>query len=256
MPSGKLDASAARALRLPMPVEVLEQFVIDHGLNEQFQREYAELDLHAIAWELEDLPVTQIVSCWSKFDDYVSEIAALLRKHVDDKPHPPCISPESWQSWVESGTWRRSPVFLDSVVPSRSGLHLVEGHTRVGMLTGLLDTNVSVRDFHGCWVGRESDGCEPVDWASALEEHPLSFHSWLFDEIGESRLREDIADRLIDAESALRYTRSFPSNLEGLIALATAAENCGVRPAQLVELTCEWRRELEACAGRALRLSA
>jgi hypothetical protein len=240
-----------------MPEDVLEQFVIDHGLNEDFQREYADLDLYSIAWELNDLSTEQIITSWSKFDNYIAEVAEILRKHANDKPHPPHMTAASWKSWLESGTWRRAPIFLDSVLARRSGLHLVEGHTRVGVLKGLLDTGLPIRLNHGCWVGRRSsEQSGSADWVSVLEEHPLSFYSWLFDGIGEKSLRGEIAERLMQSEDALRYTHAFPSSLEGLVALASTNKTSGVRAEQLILLTQEWRSELEKCAGRRLRLSA
>jgi hypothetical protein len=256
--AGGLSAEGARALKLPMPEDVLEQFIIDHALNHKFQREYADLDLYAISWELAQLPTAEIISSWSKCDGYVDEVAEILSNSSAARPLPH-MTPESSNAWIDSGTWRRSPVFLDSVLSARSGLHLAEGHTRVGALKGLLDTDIPVRASHSCWVGRLST--EPLrsfDWVSVLEEHPLSFHSWVFDAIGDNCLRGQVADRLVDLEHTLRYERSFPPTFDGLVELTAADqgdENSRVSREQLVQLTQEWRDELERLAGRRLRLS-
>ena len=41
-----------QALELPMPNDILEQCVADHGTKWEFQQQYGELDLHALHWEL------------------------------------------------------------------------------------------------------------------------------------------------------------------------------------------------------------
>ncbi|MET0790951.1 MAG: hypothetical protein ABW061_05475 [Polyangiaceae bacterium] len=251
--SGALDGQAAQALQLPMPEDVLEQFIVDHSLKPEFQEVYADLDLYGIVWAEGSLPTAQIVACSSKFDDYVDEVATILRDGADDRPLPH-MTPESSNAWFDSGTWRRSPVFLDALLPG-CALHLVEGHTRVGVLKGLLRTNIPVRSAHLCWVGRASSTPTSFDWVAVLERHPLSFHSWVFDAIGEETLRGEIANKLLDSESALRYERSFSDTLEGMSELAAADPECGVTREQLVQLAQEWREELERAAGRALRLS-
>lgn len=266
--SGQLDPTAVRALQLPMPDDVLEQFVLDHGLDGEFQREYAELDLYGLSWKLVDLSCAEIVGSWSKFEDCVTETAANVKKQYTDKPRPPFFRPEDWDSWISAGTWLRAPIFLDSVIDGRPPLHLVEGHTRVGRLTGLQDTPIKVQEMHSCWVGKGATS-HSMDWASVLEAHHISFGAWIFDAVNieEASERRDVAERLGDAESALRYTRAFGRDFKSMVELASIEferfnprggalrKNSGVQKAQLVELVALWRRELEATAGRPLKLT-
>ena len=71
-PNGNaLDPEAIKALELPMPSDVLEQLVTDHGLNDKYQCSYGDLDLHRIAWTKEPLSIQCISQCSSKFDNYV-----------------------------------------------------------------------------------------------------------------------------------------------------------------------------------------
>jgi hypothetical protein len=50
--AGVVPIELLRALRLPMPDDVLEQFVFDHGTNGEFQERFGDLDLHAVRWQL------------------------------------------------------------------------------------------------------------------------------------------------------------------------------------------------------------
>ena len=252
--AGTLDPQAVHALKFPMPEDVLEQFVVDHSLSHEFQDKYADLDLYGIAWAIVDLPVPQITACTSKFDDYVDEVAAIIRENVAERPLPH-MSAESSAAWFNSGTWLRSPVFLEAVVLGSSTLHLVEGHTRVGVLKGLLDMSVPVRTNHRCWVGRKSPAPVGFDWVEALEDYPLSFRSWLFEAIGEKCSRGQVASKLLESESRLRYTHSFPPTFDGLRDLAAADVKSQVSGEDLSELRQTWRDELEHVAGRRLRLS-
>jgi hypothetical protein len=49
----------------------------------------------------------------------------------------------------------RPPVFLEGHLVGRGpGLHLVEGHTRIGLLAGLVDAGILGPDsVHCAWVG-------------------------------------------------------------------------------------------------------
>jgi hypothetical protein len=258
--SGQLDSTAITALKLPMDDDVLEQFVQDHGLALEFQREYAELDLYGLRWELRDLSCAEIVGSSSKFDNFLIGVVDLVRREFPQTPG--IISEEDWNRWCDSGTWGRAPLFLAPGFDARGPLHLVEGHHRVGMLIGLLEMSFKVRETHRCWVGKKV-ASHPIDWAAVLEEHHISFAEWLFDgaDIEEESLRREVALKF------MRYPHGFDRTLEGLMALAateldpadgeggTLRKNSRVQQAQLVELLAQWRRELEALAGRPLNLT-
>jgi len=51
------------------------------------------------------------------------------------------------------------PIFLDENVEinmkDRKKLHLVEGHTRLGILRGLIDNDgLEKNSLHRCWIGK------------------------------------------------------------------------------------------------------
>ena len=60
---GDVPIEILRELQLPMPDDALEQFVADHGTNEDFQVQYGDLDLHAIRWNRLKRSAAEICEC-------------------------------------------------------------------------------------------------------------------------------------------------------------------------------------------------
>ena len=98
--SGSLDPAALRVLGLPVPDDVLEQVLHDHGAKEDFQVQYGHLDLRAVVWRLEP-----------------RSASALLRASIFPRFAQSVASVESRARGVQAGSWRE----FDSrpeVVPS------------------------------------------------------------------------------------------------------------------------------------------
>ncbi|MFF8281059.1 hypothetical protein ACF05T_34260 [Streptomyces lateritius] len=64
--------------------------------------------------------------------------------------------PEVGRHWEEHGTWLRPPLLIDRrlLAPADSGLQVLEGRTRVGVLRGRLREQLGVAPAHQAWVGR------------------------------------------------------------------------------------------------------
>lgn len=62
------------------------------------------------------------------------------------------------QCWETHGTWKRWPILIDRRLldPPESGLQVVEGRTRVGVLRGRHRQGTLVAERHLAWVGRSS----------------------------------------------------------------------------------------------------
>jgi len=243
--SGILPA-AARALRLPMPDDVLDQFILDHGLNREFQARYSELNLYAVVWSQELLQTEQIVGCTTKFDRYVRKIA---ERHTSATTlEQAVLHLDARRSWAEHGTWMRPPVFFRDLLPPPDDNHLVEGHTRVGALIGFRQNTkspVRVSTTHACWVGRPSVDSLDSDWRAVRCQYPLSFKDWLYDAIHTPRRIAPQASALFDAEDRSRYTMTIGNSLEDLVRLLESAPVPGVTVSGLKELHREWAVELE-----------
>ncbi|MEU6709677.1 hypothetical protein [Streptomyces wuyuanensis] len=137
---------------LPWPDDVLKDFLFDHGDNGAFVNDYADLDLCDITWQLETIPAADFHSMPTGQSD------AGLIEHVAQNPvHWVKVRrPEVGRYWEEHGTWLRPPLLIDRRLLDRaaSGLQVLEGRTRVGVLRGRLREQLRVASDHQAWVGR------------------------------------------------------------------------------------------------------
>ena len=227
-----------------MPDDILKQFVLDHGLKEEFQEFYGELDLHQLAWSKERISAHEIETCSTKYDPRVQEIAdrhATVRSVREATKVSSAVT-----SWIQAGTWPRPPVFLFGVLSPPDECHLIEGHTRVGALLGLrrnphLDVACS---HHDCWVGREAQQEELCDWKEVRRANPLAFKDWLYDAREEEDEKGRLASILFDAEQQHRYDLSNGKELGDLVKLVAYDPSIPVDVKDLRALYEHYRREL------------
>ncbi|MFJ3099132.1 hypothetical protein [Streptomyces hydrogenans] len=137
---------------LRWPDDVLEQFLYDFGDNPAFVNDYGSVDLRAIQWRLETVPSADFHEMPTGATDAgcIEEFAEKPVHWVKVRP------PEVGRQWEEHGTWLRPPLLIDRCLldPSSSGLQVVEGRTRVGVLRGRLREGLHVASHHQAWVGR------------------------------------------------------------------------------------------------------
>ncbi|MFJ9893451.1 hypothetical protein ACIQPR_08965 [Streptomyces sp. NPDC091280] len=136
---------------LQWPDDVLEQFLFDHGDNGAFVRDYGGIDLRKITWRLETIPVADFNEMPTGESD-----AGCIEGFAEDPVHWVEIRPpEVGRHWEEHGTWMRPPILIDRrlLVVSDSGLQVLEGRTRVGVLRGRLRDGLHVATRHRAWVG-------------------------------------------------------------------------------------------------------
>jgi hypothetical protein len=240
-----ISPAAARALNLPMPEDVLEQFILDHGLNHDFQERYGDLNLYALAWSRELLETGQIIGCTSKFDRYVQEIAERHMTAITLEQAVFHVDARSF--WAERGTWLRAPLFFWEVFPPPDEHHLVEGHTRLGALIGFHRNPkppVRLSATHVCWIGRPVAEPAVFDWRAVRRLYPLSFKQWIYDAIGDQGTKALIADALLETEHRNRYTMSIGDDLPDLIGLIRRVPIAGLSVSTLEELHSQWMLDL------------
>jgi len=241
-----ISPRAARALNLPMPDDVLEQFIIDHGHDPRFLDRYEQLDLYSLSWTKEMIQTARIVNCTSKFDSYVQDIAE--RHACATSLESAIFHSDARAFWAAHGTWLRPPVFLQSVFPAPDANHLVEGHTRVGALIGFSRTPrppVAPLACHECWIGRLSAQPVSTDWRRIRRQHAISFKHWIYAGMEQESARTEIAFALVEAEDRMRYTLTIGSALSDLLRLLESASVPGVSAAQLEQLHIQWKHELD-----------
>jgi hypothetical protein len=140
------------------PEEVAQQFYADHGRKGDFQRLYSGLRIDRLAWTLISEQGRRIANPSMNQDfrpwfESVSNRAAGVRASgwtcVDSRPR----IVDHWQHHL---TWIAPPIFLAGTTMGVSAeFHLVEGHTRLGLLSGLLREGlVPMESEHRLWLGR------------------------------------------------------------------------------------------------------
>jgi hypothetical protein len=154
---GRVPMEALKILNLPVPDDVLEQFCSDHATNNDFQEQYGHVDLLRVHWSLQSLAASELLmtSIYYHFRRWPESVACRLASFDDDGWE--CIDDRSAvvEHWRSRHTWLRPPILLDGDLLGRPGSrHLVEGHTRLGLLRGLVAHRiVSADSKHEVWFG-------------------------------------------------------------------------------------------------------
>jgi hypothetical protein len=229
--AGTVPLEVLQSLELPMPEDVLEQLVFDHGTNHVFQQQYGHLELHALHWECRPTPAEEILACsvYPQFAEWVETAAGRTRLVPREGWNDVILPPGAAKFWADHGTWMRAPImFKGDLVVSDHPLHLVEGHTRLGALRGLVESGVlSGSSKHLIWIGKGCTGSvNDGAWRAVLLKERMPFLDWLMGRVGDEGVIGDIASRLIDAKyssmsrikisgddlaSALAYADTVPS---------------------------------------------
>ncbi|MFD7438831.1 hypothetical protein [Streptomyces sp. NPDC059861] len=147
---GRFRVDPALAL-LRWPDDVVEQFLFDHGDNLAFVYDYSGIDLRDVTWRLETIPAAD----FSRMPTGASD-AGCIESFAENPVHWVMVRPpEVGRHWEEQGTWLRPPILIDRrfLDPSASGLQVMEGRTRVGVLRGRLREGLRVASHHQAWVG-------------------------------------------------------------------------------------------------------
>ncbi|MGA5566618.1 hypothetical protein ACPCUV_36375 [Streptomyces platensis] len=137
---------------LQWPDDVLRDFLFDHGDNGHFVDDYGDVDLCAITWKLETIPAAAFPTMPTGESD-----AGCIESYAADPVYWVKVRPpEIGRHWEDHGTWMRPPLLIDRRLldPADSGLQVLEGRTRVGVLRGRLREQLRVAPHHQAWVGR------------------------------------------------------------------------------------------------------
>lgn len=145
----------AEIAQLEWPAEVVEQWLFDHGGNASFLADYGALDLGEIRWAKEEVPVEQLRdTITGQTDQEYLVTAARLHEHWVR-----VRGPRVREAWSVLGTWLVPPILISrDLLPEDhgSGLQVIEGRTRVGVLQGRLAEGLHVAATHQSWVGRRA----------------------------------------------------------------------------------------------------
>lgn len=140
---------------LRWPEAVVEQWLWEHGGNGHFVADYGNVDLERIRWTCDEVQSVDLAIMPTGVKD-----GNVLETNAQD--HAYFLSargkfyPEIVQEWDTNGTWLVPPLLIDRSLlqPPATGLQIVEGRTRVGILRGRLQNMLNVAEYHLTWVGR------------------------------------------------------------------------------------------------------
>ena len=148
---------ALRPILTNFPDEVLQDFLSDHGRKDDFQLQYGSLDLDAIKWEKIMISAQAIIDCSFYTEFKVWFEGATYRANAFDMKGWKCIDnrPDVVAYWTDCQSWKRSPILLSSkLMQCANKYYLVEGHTRVGLLYGLVRKGIlPTESKHMIWFG-------------------------------------------------------------------------------------------------------
>ena len=141
------------------PEDVMFQFYFDHSKKEEFIEQYGDLDLKHLRWRFESRTASELknATIYGWYERWVEDVA----KRFDDNPtfegaiihHE---KKEIVQHWNNGGTWKTAPIYIQHSAMERPGpgIHLVEGHTRLGNLKGALNHDlINADSIHRIWLG-------------------------------------------------------------------------------------------------------
>jgi hypothetical protein len=142
-----------RISALCWPEDVVEQWLYWFAGWGSFQADYGHLDLTSIEWHDELVPSVAFLTMPTgpSDGDLLDENAEKAEDRLKSREH--LGIPAYWDS---HGTWMRRPLIIDRAAlhPAGSGIQVIEGRTRVGVLRGLIQRGRSVAPEHAAWVAR------------------------------------------------------------------------------------------------------
>ncbi|MEV6986996.1 hypothetical protein AB0M95_37860 [Sphaerisporangium sp. NPDC051017] len=150
--------TSAMVSSLRWPADVVEQFLYDHADNDAFLRDYENIDLSTVRWEVTAVPVEEfmVMPTGASDGDCIEEYAADPGHWVRVRNRG--IHMGVAECWETHGTWKRWPILIDRMLldPPEHGLQVLEGRTRVGVMRGRRRQGALVAERHLAWVGRSS----------------------------------------------------------------------------------------------------
>ncbi|EPW5455660.1 hypothetical protein [Enterobacter hormaechei] len=141
---------------LDAPDPVIKEIYYALAGFERHQTLYGHLELSKIEWIRTELPSAVFLGIGDNatFPNYLHEVS----EDYHGEGFVLDLRPEVDEHWRKFGTWLEPPFLIDRslLVPKANGLHLVEGHTRVGTLLGALKYNfVTVAKRHSIFLAKK-----------------------------------------------------------------------------------------------------
>ena len=155
----RIDANSLQRLLPVTPIDVITQVYSDHGLNGYFQYLYGNIEIDRLQWKEMSVEGRLIIKCSvnNEFIDYLLMTASKVDKNTfNDLDGVLCGRYKEQGSWIKTHSWILPPVFIDPKIINITNkeLHLVEGHTRIGLLKGFIKCGfIAPEKCHRIYLG-------------------------------------------------------------------------------------------------------
>ncbi len=143
--SETIDIPTLRVLLPDNPEEIIRDLYSDHGRKNSFQEQYSHIQISSLKWEKRKLKAKDILSCecFPNFSDWLNAVRRRASSFPEYGWNCIDVRPQVVAHWQECGTWLVPPIFIERrLLSDENGYWLVEGHTRVGTLKGLVEQSV------------------------------------------------------------------------------------------------------------------
>ncbi|MFB5640585.1 hypothetical protein ACEZEZ_02285 [Kluyvera ascorbata] len=136
------------------PEQIFKQIYCGLCNDSGFRNLYGHLDIKSLKWDLIDLHSSEFarIGMNATYPDYMHEVSEDYNCgdnfRIDGRE-------KVTEHWLKFGTWDEPPMFIDRslVSPGQTGLHLMEGHTRLGTLLGAMKYGfVELADTHQIYL--------------------------------------------------------------------------------------------------------
>lgn len=141
---------------LGWPDDVTYHVLVEHGHRHHIREALEHVDVKRVGWTLECLTAAELVRAThhpqkTRVEAVAEDPQEVITQKLDGE--------QPFDMWPDD-TWARPPFLIDAALlePPSEGLYLVEGHTRLGLLTGFVERgDISEDSQHCCWVARLED---------------------------------------------------------------------------------------------------
>jgi hypothetical protein len=157
--TNSIDVSSILDIMPSTPIYIAEEFYRPFGRQDIHQSEYGFLDIAKIKWSKRYLTADVInsSSILKDFSPWVNTVSERVQNFSNKGWECIDTRQDVIDYWQNNKTWLKAPLFLERKLlnnKNNDGIHLLEGHTRIGILKGCLKhLLISSDSIHEVWIG-------------------------------------------------------------------------------------------------------
>ena len=139
------------------PYCVFQEIYCGLSNDPEFQRLYGHIEIDKLEWRLIALKNDDFITLGrnATYPCHMLEVSEDYPLYKNGNEFPIDLREDVAAHWRKYGTWKEPPMLIERslICPNESGLHLMEGHTRVGTLLGAIKYGfVSLAETHQVYL--------------------------------------------------------------------------------------------------------